>query len=441
MRFLTSLVLALVFLGSAHASVTEATLDNGMRVLVKRDARAPIAVSMVWYRIGGSYEEPGSTGLSHVLEHMMFRGTKNTEPGEFSRTISALGGSENAFTSRDYTAYFETLAVEHLDKALELEADRMRNMTLNNDEFLRELEVVKEERRLRTDDKPTGLLYEQLMSTAYRASSYQNPVIGWMNDLDQMKVEDLKRWYDMWYQPNNATLVVVGDVEGADVVAMAKKHFGSIPRGDVPQLRETPEPPQRGLTRVNVSVSAKQPYLLMGYKVPVIGSGAEEWEPYALAVLSSILDGGDSARLTSEMVREQKLAASAGASYDAYSRLPSLFLMDGVPNEGVNLDQIEQALLEQVKRLHDAPISSDELKRVVTQAVAQKVFAADSFMSQAMELGSLDSIGLDWRLVSVEIENLKKVTAEQVQAVAKKYLVERNLTIARLDPVQTGAQQ
>jgi zinc protease len=179
----------------------------------------------------------------------------------------------------------------------------------------------------------------------------------------------------------------------------------------------------------------------MGYKVPVIGSGAEEWEPYALSVLSSILDGGDSARLTSEMVREQKLAASAGASYDAYSRLPSLFLMDGVPNEGVNLDQIEQALLEQVKRLHDAPISSDELKRVVTQAVAQKVFAADSFMSQAMELGSLDSIGLDWRLVNVEIENLKKVTPEQVQAVAKKYLVERNLTIARLDPEQTGAQQ
>jgi len=420
----------------AASPVHEFMLDNGMKVVIKEDHRAPVAVSQVWYKVGSSYEEAGSTGLSHVLEHMMFKGTEELGPGEFSRIVAELGGSENAFTSRDYTAYFETLSVQHLERAFELEADRMRNLRLDPAEFAKEIEVVKEERRLRTDDKPSGLTYEQLMAVAWRASPYQNPVIGWMNDLDNMQLADLQQWYERWYAPNNATLVVVGDVDPQQVLALAKKHFEPIAQSDIGQLKPMREPKQRGLTRVTVKAPAKQPYMLMGYKTPVVGQADEEWEPYALYVLASVLDGGNSARLSSELVRKQKLAASAGAQYDAYARLSSLFLFDGTPNDGHTTEQVELALRAQIKRLQDELISAEELKRVVTQAVADKVYQADSMFYQAMEIGMLETIGLDWRLLDREIERLKAVTPEQVRAVARKYLVDENLTVATLVPQQ-----
>jgi len=414
--------------------VHEFMLDNGMKVIVKQDHRAPVAVSQVWYKVGSSYEEAGSTGLSHVLEHMMFKGTESLGPGEFSRIISELGGSENAFTSRDYTAYFETLSVQHLERALELEADRMRNLLLDPAEFAKEIEVVKEERRLRTEDKPSGLTYEQLMAVAWRASPYQNPVIGWMNDLDNMQLADLQRWYERWYAPNNATLVVVGDVDPQAVLEMARKHFGPIAPSDLGQLKPMIEPEQRGLTRVTVEAPAKQPYMVMGYKTPVVGHAQEDWEPYALYVLSAVLDGGASARLSRELVRRQKVAASAGAQYDAYARLPNLFLFVGTPTDAHTTEDVEQALRVQIKRVQEELVSPQELERVVTQAVASKVYEADSLFYQAMEIGVLETIGLDHRLIDDEIARLRAVTPEQVRSVARKYLVDRNLTVATLVP-------
>ena len=434
-RFLAPVLCALLLpVAWANPQVHEFMLDNGMKVIVKPDRRAPVAVSQVWYKIGSSYEEAGATGLSHVLEHMMFKGTEAIGPGEFSRIISELGGEENAFTSRDYTAYFETLSVEHLDRALELEADRMRNLKLDPQEFAKEIEVVKEERRLRTEDKPSGLTYEQLSAVAWRASPYQNPVIGWMNDLDNMELADLQRWYERWYAPNNATLVVVGDVEPLDVLEKAKKHFGPIQPSELGTLKPMLEPKQRGLTRVTVRAPAKQPYMLMGYKTPVVGHAEHEWEPYALFVLASVLDGGASARLSTELVRKQKLAASAGAQYDAYARLPNLFLFDGTPTDGHTTADIEEALREQIERLQQELISEQELKRVVTQAVASKVYQADSMFYQAMEIGMLETIGLDHRMLDKEIDRLRAVTPEQVREVARKYLVEDNLTVATLVP-------
>ena len=437
-RSLISIALVLWMTSSlaAAAPVREFSLENGMKVIVKEDHRAPVAVSQVWYKIGSSYEEAGRTGLSHLLEHMMFKGTKAHAPGVFSRIIAELGGSENAFTGRDYTAYFETLSVQHLDKALELEADRMRNLVFDEKEFRKELAVVMEERRMRTDDSPTGLTYEQLMSVAWRASPYQNPVIGWMDDLRNMQREDLRRWYDMWYQPNNATLVVVGDVDPEAVLALARRDFGSIPAGQVPEPRHPAEPAQHGITRVTVRIPAKQPYLMMGYKTPIVGTAEQDWEPYALYVAAAILDGGNSARLASELVRRQKIAASAGAQYDPYARLPDLFLFDGTPTDRHSSQQLEQALRDQVKRLREEPVSRTELERVVTQAVASKVFQADSIFYQAMQIGMLDTIGLDWRLIDQEIERLRAITPEQVQAVARKYLVEDNLTVAELIPIE-----
>ncbi|RMG36607.1 MAG: insulinase family protein [Gammaproteobacteria bacterium] len=434
------LVLLIGFSGpvlSASAPIHEFKLENGMKVIVKEDHRAPVFVSQVWYKIGSSYEEAGRTGLSHLLEHMMFKGTKTYPPGEFSRIIAALGGTENAFTGRDYTAYFETLSVQHLERALELEADRMRNVVFDPKEFEKELAVVMEERRMRTDDSPTGLTYEQLMAVGWRASPYQNPVIGWMDDLRNMKISALKRWYDMWYQPNNATLVVVGDVDPKKVLALAKKHFGSLPAAKVPEPRRPVEPVQRGITRVVVKAPAKQPYLLMGFKVPNVATAKPDWEPYALAVAAAVLDGGASARLSRELVRHQKIAASAGASYDPYARLPSMFLFDGTPTEGHTTAEIEQALRAQIRRLQETPVSREELDRVVTQAVAAKVYQVDSIFYQAMEIGMLETVGLDWRLLDKEIERLRAVTPEQVQAVARKYLVEDNLTVATLVPQPT----
>jgi len=418
----------------AQAQVTEYMLDNGMKVIVKEDHRAPVVVSQVWYKIGSSYEYQGNTGISHVLEHMMFKGTRDVPAGEFSRIISANGGEENAFTGRDYTAYFETLSADRLEVALKLEADRMRNLVLDPVEVAKETEVVKEERRLRTEDKPTGLLYEQFNAVAWRASPYQNPVIGWMNDLDNLKLEDLADWYRRWYSPGNAILVVAGDVQPQQVKALADKYFAPIPQVQLDPPKPFVEPAQYGETRVTVAVPAKQPYLMMGYKTPIIGSADEDWEPYALTVLAAILDGGSSARLSRELVREQAIAASAGAGYDAYSRLPGQFVLDGTPTAGNDLAQIEAALRGQIKRLQDEPVSQAELDRVIAQAVAQKVYQKDSLFYQAMELGMLETIGLDWRLAGQELDKLKAVTAAQVQAMARKYLVDDNLTVAVLKP-------
>ncbi|OQX32545.1 MAG: peptidase M16, partial [Candidatus Sedimenticola endophacoides] len=233
----------------AEGRVHEFTLGNGMRVIVKEDHRAPIAVSQVWYKVGASYEPDGITGVSHLLEHMMFKGTQAHPPGEFSRIVAANGGEENAFTGSDYTAYYQTLSSDRLEIAFELEADRMRNLTLLEEEFLKEVEVVKEERRLRTEDSPTSLTYEQFSAVAYRSLPYANPVIGWMNDLENMSVEDLRRWYRLWYAPNNATLVVVGDVEPRQVLELAERHFGPLAPEPVPPLKPLIEPPQRGMIR------------------------------------------------------------------------------------------------------------------------------------------------------------------------------------------------
>ncbi len=419
----------------AAGEVKEYLLDNGLKVIVKEDHRAPIAVSQVWYKVGSSYEPKGITGISHVLEHMMFKGTEKHSPGEFSRIIAANGGSENAFTGRDYTAYFQTMSEDRLEVSFELEADRMRNLTLPEAEFAKEIEVVKEERRLRTEDKPTSLTYEQMAAVAYRNLPYAHPIIGWMNDLENMQVEDLKAWYRRWYAPNNATLVVVGDVEPEQVLTLAKKHFGPLKPEQIPQIKPLREPPQRGITRVQVKAPAREPYLVFGYKTPVVTTAAEEWEPYALDMLASVLDGGSSARFSRELVRGREIADSAGAEYNAYSRLSGMLLVDGTPAKGHSMDDLELALREQVDRLKEELVDMRELDRIRAQVVAGKVYERDSVFYQAMQIGMLETVGLDWRLQDQYVERIREITPEQVRAVARKYLKQENLTIAKLDPM------
>jgi zinc protease len=437
MRGLFALVLGLTAGASlAAGAVHEYQLDNGLKLIVKEDHRAPVMVSQVWYKVGSSYEYDGISGISHVLEHMMFKGTSAHPAGEFSRIIAENGGSENAFTSRDYTAYFQTMEKSRLPVSFELEADRMRNLTLPEGEFAKEVQVVMEERRMRTEDNPQSLTFEQFNATAYVSSPYRIPVIGWMDDLEHLQVDDLKAWYQKWYAPNNATVVVVGDVDPDEVYALAKRHFGPLKPSDIEAAKPRSEVEQRGSKRIEVKAPAELPYLIMGYKVPVVLTAQpdEVWEPYALEVLAGVLDGGTGARLTSELVRGQAVAASAGAGYDGYDRVQSLFLLSGTPANGHTSAELEQALRDQIKRLHDKPVGSDELERVKAQIRASKVYEQDSIFYQAMQIGILETIGLDWPELERYHEHIDAVTPEQVRAVARKYLVEDRLTVAELVP-------
>jgi len=419
----------------ACSPVKETTLENGLKIIVKQDHRAPVVVSQIWYKVGASDEPDGLTGISHVLEHMMFKGTSAHKNGEFSRIIAENGGRENAFTGADYTAYFQQLEKSRLAIAFELEADRMRNLVLDDQEVAKEIRVVMEERRLRTDDQPESLAYEHFMATAYTTHTYRNPIIGWMRDLENMKVEDLRRWYDRFYSPSNAVLVVVGDVDPQEVFALARKHFGSIPAraNNYPVLPVEPE--QTETRRVRMKLPGEVPYLVMGYHSPSHTAYREPWEPYALYVLAGILDGGNSARFPSELVRGRRIASSVDVGYFPVSRGTTLFMAEGHPADGHTAEQLEAAIREQIERLKNVPVSGVELARVKAQVVAADVYARDSIYMQARKLASYATIGLDWRQADRFVQHIQAVTPEQVQTVARRYLNDNNLTVAVLDPL------
>ncbi len=416
-------------------SRVEKVLANGLKVIVQPDHRAPVVVSQIWYKVGGSYEPDGLSGVSHVLEHMMFKGTDTLKPGEFSRIIAAQGGRENAFTSRDYTAYYQRLEKSRLPISFRLEADRMRNLKLTSEEFAKEIKVVMEERRLRTEDKPESLVYERFMHTAFGENTYGQPVIGWMKDLKSMSVGDLQTWYEKWYAPNNATLVVVGDVKPAEVFELADQYFGKYQPSMLPKLVQRPVLQQQ-TRRVSVSVPAKVPYLIMGFHVPSAAlSTGPEWEPYALDVLANVLGDGDSSRLSRKLVRGSQVAVQTGVGYDWAARLQTLLMLDANPTPGHSLDEIEQALLAEIGLLQTELVSPQELTRIKTQLVASDVYERDSVFYQAMKIGQLETVGLDAGLVEAYIKRISAVTAEQVRQVAKKYLVPATMTVARLNPL------
>lgn len=426
--------------GSALANPYEKTLANGLRVIVKEDPRAPTAVHMVWYRVGAMDEVSGTSGVAHVLEHMMFKATRNLKPGEFNQRVAAAGGRDNAFTSLDYTAYFQQVPNGRLGEMMALEADRMANLIIDPVEFAKEIKVVMEERRMRTEDKPQSKVYEALMAAALAEHPYRRPIIGWMNDLQNMTAEDVKDWYRRWYSPNNAYVVVVGDVKKEDVFRLAEKSYGRIPQRSLQPRKPQQEPEQKGIKRVAVKAPAKLPYVAMAYRVPHLLDPAKDREPYALEVLSGVLDGHDAARLARNLVRGSKVAVSAGAGYDGTSRGESLFLLDGMPAEGRSAADLEQALRAEIERVKKDGVAAEELQRVKTQLIAAQVYKRDSMMAQAMEIGGIEAVGLTWRDLDTILERIRSVTAEEVQAVAKRYFVDDSLTVAVLDPQPLGEQ-
>ncbi|WP_296821258.1 pitrilysin family protein [Thiobacillus sp.] len=428
------MLLALLMVGSAQAAVTDVTLDNGMRVIVQEDHRAPVMVSQVWYRAGSMDEFNGTTGVAHVLEHMMFRGTNTVPPGEFSKRIAAAGGRENAFTNRDHTAYFQQMQKDRLELAMQLESDRMANLVIRDDLFAKEMQVVMEERRLRTDDQPQSVVYERLMATAYQESPYRRPVIGWMDDLQHMTAQEARDWYARWYVPNNATLVVAGDVKSDDVIAMAKRYFGVIPARVLPVRKPQDEPAQIGEKRVVVKVPAKVPYLLMAWHAPILKDWEKDTAPYALQILAGVLSGNDSARLQKSLVKTQQIAVSTSAGYDAVSRGPGMFMIDATPAPGKTADELEKAIRGQVERIQRDGVSEAELARVKAQVIAADVYQRDSLFYQAMQLGEYVTAGLPPEALAHRVDKLRAVSAGEVQAAAKQWLQDDQLSVGILDP-------
>ena len=413
-------------------------LANGMTLIVKPDRRAPTAVHMVWVRVGAMDEVDGTSGVAHLLEHMMFKGTAAVPAGEFSRQVAAMGGQQNAFTGKDYTGYYQQIPSNRLENVMKLESDRFANNQWPEDEFKRELEVVKEERRLRTEDSPRSLFWEALNAETFVASSYRRPVIGWMSDLDAMTPQDARDFYKRWYVPANAAVVVAGDVDVGDVKRLAERYYGSIAARPVPPRKPRAEPEQVGLRRMDFKAPADQAYVALAFKVPQLTSfesTPENDDALALTVLSAVLDGYTGARLDRALTQgENRVADSAGASNGLSGRGPQLFTLDGVPAKGKTAEQVEAALRAEVAKVARDGITVAELNRVKTQWVAGEVYKRDSVMNQARELGSNWIEGMPLDANELLIGRLRAVTAAQVQAVAAKYFGDDQLTVGMLRP-------
>jgi len=409
--------------------VFETALPNGLKVILLENHKAPLITFQVWYRVGSRNEAWGKTGLSHVLEHMMFKGTEKVGPEEFSRIIQENGGNLNAFTSYDNTAYFENLSSDRIQVAIDLESDRMQNLVLRQEDFQPERMVVVEERRLRTEDNPQAFLMEQMMATAFQVQPYHWPIIGWMEDLSQLTLEDLKSYYRTYYNPVNAFLVVVGDFKKDELLPKIEKAFGAYARGVAPDQDKVKDPPQVGERRISVKKEAQLPFLVMGYHVPNL----RDPDSYVLEVIATILSGGKSSRFYQSLVREKRLVLSADADHSLLSRDPSLFYIsaDLLPEKEVA--EVEKALDQEVERLQKEPIGENELEKAKNQLEAAFTYGQDSVYYQAMLLAQHE-ISLNWRAIDNYLPAIRKVSAEDIQRVAKKYLVPDNRTIGILVP-------
>lgn len=413
--------------------VKEHRLPNGLKVLLLPEHRAPIISVQAWYRVGSRNEELGKTGISHLLEHMMFKGTARYGPKVFSREVQKAGGNDNAFTSRDYTAYFQNGPKDQLAHWLDMEADRMRNLQASEEGFLTERRVVLEERRMRTEDDPISILLEETTSVAFKAHPYEWPVIGWFHDIESITREDFLNHYRRYYQPNNCTVVVVGDIDPQEALKQVEATFGQIPAGPEPPKVTALEPPQYGERRLTVRREAQLPFIYMAYHVP----NWQEADAYPLELLARILSQGRSSRIYHSLIYEQRLALEAGADYNFDTADPTVFTLYGQPLPGKSVDQLEKSLETEVKRLQTDLVGERELQKAKNQVTATYYMAMDSLFYRGMLLGRLESVAR-WTLLKEFIPKILQVTAEDLRRVARKYLTADNRTVGILSPIKTS---
>ncbi|MDR0226165.1 MAG: insulinase family protein [Burkholderiaceae bacterium] len=431
----------------ATTAARQFTLKNGMQLIVQPDRRAPTAVHMVWVRVGSVDEVDGTSGVAHALEHMMFKGSKKVAPGEFSRRVAALGGRENAFTSRDYTGYYQQIPAGRLEDVMRLESDRFAHNQWPDAEFTKEIEVIKEERRMRTEDQPRAVLMEQLFAATFMASPYHRPVIGWMSDLDAMTPGDVRDFHRRWYVPGNAAVVVAGDVDVARVRAWAEKYYGSIPAQALPVRKPRTEPDQIGLRRIEVKQPAEQAMVALVFRAPSVTRidtpQERDRDAMALIMLSAVLDGYDGARLERALVQgADRVADSAGSSASVMGRGPGIFMLTGVPAAGKSAAEVEAALRAQVARVAEEGVEPAELERVKTQWMASNIYERDSLMGQAQTLGSYWIQGMPLDAEDRLLDQLRQLTPADVQRVAARYFGDDQLTVGTLvpQPLPAGGQ-
>ncbi|OPY68920.1 MAG: putative zinc protease AlbF [Syntrophorhabdaceae bacterium PtaU1.Bin034] len=431
----TALALGVVssVFGALSEQVSEVVLPNGLKIILLENRKAPLITFQVWYRVGSRNEEWGKTGLSHLLEHMMFKGTEKIGPGEFSRIVEQNGGDENAFTSYDFTAYFENMSSDRVQIPIRLESDRMQGLLLREEDFKTEKSVVMEERRLRTDDNPKAVLQEQLQATAFQVQPYHWPIIGWMQDIARLTVDDLRKYYKVYYNPVNAFIVVVGDFKKEAILPMIEQTFGPIPKGVAPDQHKDTEMPQLGERRIVVRKEAQLASIVKSYYVPNLKSP----DSYVLEVIAALLATGETSRLNSNLVREKQLALSVDADNELTSRDPNLFSVAADILPGKTVGQVEKALLEEIKRLQKELVGQRELEKAKNQIEAGFTFGQDSLFYQGMLLAMYE-IASSWKDIDKFVPIIRAVTAEDVRRVANKYLVESNCTTAILEPIPSA---
>lgn len=399
----------------------EFTLKNGLQVVVIPNHRAPVVTHMLWMKVGGADNAPGQSGMAHYFEHLMFKGTKTMAPGDFSKTVKILGGDDNAFTSQDYTAYFESIAVDNLPKVMAMEADRLANLAPPEDHYKSEKSVVLEERRQRTDNDPKAIFAEQMNSALFVNHPYNTPVVGWLDEIEKYQWQDVKSYYDAWYAPNNAILVVSGDITAAQLKPLAEKYYGPLAKKNLPKRLRPQIPPSHGDTLLTLHhETIHQPMMEKIYIAPTETKARQE--SLALQVLSDILDGGAATRFYKHLVVDQKKAIDVSFRYNANMLDYGTITIDAVPVEGVSLLELEALVEKEIDDIMTKGVTAQEVAESVQRLRDEAIFARDSVAGPAMIFGSSLTTGSSIADVENWPADIAKVTPEQVKAAAQKYL-------------------
>ena len=415
----------------------ETTLSNGLKVIIREDHRSPMVMTQIWYKVGSSDESGNTLGISHVLEHMMFKGTAKVPNDEFTRLSRIYGGSINAATFTNYTNYYQLYPKTYLPLALELEADRMSNLLLRQQDFVPEIKVVMEERRQRTDDNPRALAFERFKWIAYPTSHYRQPIIGHMKNLQSIQLQDVQTWYKKWYRPNNAILVIVGDVDHQAALLQIQKYFGDIPKAPTPPRNDVLEFEQLGYRHMELSAAVQVPNLYMAWNVGSLATAKNPQDAFTLTIIKQLLDSGITSRLEQRLVRNNKILSSVSVSYDPYQRGDSLFSISALPAAGVALSEAQAAIQNEVDMLKQDLINASEIERVVTQFVANWIYSQDDLAEQARTIGNLEVNGFSHRLIDVLPQHLQAITSQDLQRVAQSYFNKDRLSTLYLLPQST----
>ncbi len=410
----------------------EYTLSNGLNVILIKDNRSPLVVNSIWYKVGSSYEKPGNTGISHVLEHMMFKGTKNFSTGEFSSIIKEMGGTENGFTSKDYTGYFQKVHKSNLEKCIELEADRMNNLIFNEKEILSEIEVVKEERRLRTDDNPISKTFEKIMLNAYGMNNYGIPIIGTMDDIGSITKKDLKRWYKTHYHPKNAIVIIAGNFDNENVKKYIEKYYGSI--NSEKQLISIKEHVDHKTTDYfEVYEKVAKPIIFIGFKKQKFNQNKSR-EHYALELFIEIMDGGYSSRLTKRLVNEKKIALDTFISNDTYNQHSNLLIIGGTPRGNISTEEFQKSILTEFSKKNIDTITANELNIAKARIKANNIYKFDSVLNQAMQVGMLETKNISWRELDKYTSIIDSIKLEEIKSAGEVYFDNNNKLITVINP-------